>query len=416
MIANTTGRLANFFANVIVPHYDSQRLGNVRFPSSFWVLQHPRASASLVHQIQYSFCMADFIFFVSRRMETTEHSYTHRLHKYKAFGFKQIYMSGSTTAFKVFDTFKINAGAIIDEYLPAQRDIVKLIDTFEIADMPNILIHGRKGFPLDVLWEEGFKRKFKLPSGQQLRRVPEMHGKTVPYNDCHFLIEIDLHHPDLSKEIVHVSDFIKSIVQTHCLHMPRHIFVLKNAEMLYNEFSFRIILERYSHNALFVCTTHQVIIGSPIGSRFMHLRVPLPSPDIVNNIVKRCGGTLPPGVKTRDLIRALFIGSIDATTMKATGFNYDYNYPPLPSEFVAHPSIETLRELAYKICQYNISLSDATIDLIAELKKRKRPYEYIYQFIRNAADIDHRFALSKKGKEPIYMEALLHAAAYGNCF
>ena len=319
-------------------------------------------------------------------------------------------------SFKTFELFTSNAGALIEKYLPFHHKIVELIDKFELESMPNLLIHGRKGFPLDILWEEGFKCKFKLPKNEQIRRIPQLYGKNIPYNDCHFLIEIDLHHPDISKNMMDVSDFIKTIIQTKCIHMSRHVFVLKNAEMLYNEFSFRIILERFSHNAIFICTTNNIIVGTPVGSRFLNIRVPLPSIEEVKEIVKHCDGSLPVGIKTRDLIKALFISSLGNTTNNVGGFNYDYSYPPLALEFPSHPSIDVLRELAYKICQFNISLSDTAIDLVAELKRRKRPTEYIHRFLHHAAEIDHRYALSKKGKEPIYMECLLHAAAYGNCF
>jgi hypothetical protein len=316
--------------------------------------------------------------------------------------------------FGAWHHFTQNCGAIVKECLPTHQHIIEFLSTFEVSEMPNVLLHGHQGFPIDCLWEEAFKIRFNLE--QPLKRVPQVYAKYVPYNDCHYLIEIDLHHPDINKDIVHVSNFIKTIIQTKCIHMPRHIFVLKHIEMLYDEFSFRIILERFSQNAIFICTTNHVAIGNPLSSRFLHIRVPLPSVDEIDTIVKRCSATDfrdPDGassLKSRDLVRALLSCSLPNTDTRSN----EYSYPPLSGEFPPNPSIEALRELAYKLCQYNISISDAAQDLICEMRKRKRPGTYIAKFINDASKIDHMFAMSQRGKEPLYMEYLLHAAAYGN--
>ena len=331
--------------------------------------------------------------------------------------------------FDIWNNFRKNAKKIIYKYLPVHSKIIDLFSSHELSSMPNILLYCRSGFPVDVLWEEGLKNiisKNKNLDVNAITRIENVFEEIIPYNDCHYFIEIDFAHPDISKDNKNISNFLKSIIETRCIHLDRHILVLRNIDNLFKDYSFRIILERFSKSAIFICTTSRMQLDDPLTSRFLSIRVPLPTETEITCIINLLksdensfanlnisnNNTITPEPVGRDLIKAIF----NINTKINPDYNNLYSYPPLPVEFTCKPSIEVLRELAYKICQYNISIADIAIDILHELKKRKKPPAYISDYISNAAKIEHMYACSQKGKEPIYIECLLHAAAYGKIY
>ena len=315
--------------------------------------------------------------------------------------------------------------------LPNHMDAIRLV---EIAQT-NVLLRTQRGFPVDLIWEEGIRRRFKLD--HRLKRNQHVFAKTIPYAETEYYIELDILHPDMTKDCEELPNFLKTIISHRCIHTDKHIIVIKNLDMIINPQPIRVILERFSMNVMFVCTTYNAsAIERPIQSRFQHIRVPQATQDEILAILGHLGvNNKNPKVvslaSTRNLIKSLFAYNSSNNNKndkndsnnkndknegvnEGNALNMAYNYPPLEQQLVASASIEKLRELSYKICQYNISLSEAALDLLAELKRRKRPVVNIHQFIAKAAEIENMYARSQRGRMPIYMEALLHEAVYGS--
>ena len=79
----------------------------------------------------------------------------------------------------------------------------------------------------------------------------------------------------------------------------------------------------------------------------------------------------------------------------------NFNYPPIVSFANSNYTLNDIRQLSYKYCQYNLSIKDLTLDL---LKISKKKYQLI---IEESVKIEHLLNYSNKGREPIYIEALL---------
>ena len=155
-----------------------------------------------------------------------------------------------------------------------------------IHEIQNILLYGAKGFPVNLLWETIFKEIF---IGKYYRNTVNWHNK-LTYIETPYFFEIDMDDPNNPKELEVLSIFLKELVQHPCVHSRRHIIILHNIEKLCarrSSYSFRVLLERYSSNALFICTTHQLgSIESPLTSRCFNLRVPLPTNEEIGHIMK----------------------------------------------------------------------------------------------------------------------------------
>jgi hypothetical protein len=101
----------------------------------------------------------------------------------------------------------------------------------------------------------------------------------------------------------------------------------------------------------------------------------------------------------RDIIKALYL----------CDQNQDYNtvnlyFTPV-AEFLDKKkkcTLQDIRQFAYKCFQYNISIAELTHDLLLLSPNNKK-----IEIIKAAADIEYKSKLVNKGREAIYIEALL---------
>ena len=69
--------------------------------------------------------------------------------------------------------------------------------------------------------------------------------------------------------------------------------------------------------------------------------------------------------------------------------------------------LNDIRQLSYKLSQYNLSIQDIILDLIKIYKEMNYNNEKIKEIIDIGADIDYILTISNKGREPIFIENLL---------
>lgn len=275
----------------------------------------------------------------------------------------------------------------------------------------NVLFYGHHGFPIDLLMDEILKHKFNITN---LYKQECTWNKDIAYLYNQHFLEIDLMHPSLSKNFANLTKFIISIIKNKNIGNDRHCIIIKHIDMLsQNDYSsFRIMLERYSCNAFFFCTTHKLDkIDVPVKSRFALLRIPLLSHEEILSIFSRYL-EIPLNehlvqARTRDIIKAIFIAQVEHNDKTIVTKEFcTLNFPPI-SEFIQKfdkrkNNLDAIRKFSYKCFQFNISIPALTQDLLKILPNKSKA-----NLIEIASKTDHLLNLTKKGREPLYIEAFL---------
>ena len=302
---------------------------------------------------------------------------------------------------------------ILAECLPRHGEIVRALSEIVTAahGTPNVLLYGARGFPLDLVYRAAIRRRF----GEFHLRDHVHADGDIPYRRCGYFLEIDFAHPNLPKDLECLAVFLRDIVGARFAHAPRHIIVLRNIDALRDPQPFRVLLERFSHNAVFICTTHRVgALEPPLRSRFQHSRVPLPTAEETSAVLALLGAA--PGAAPRcrvQFLKALYLAGLGDTGAGsgAGGALADYHFAPLAEFFAARkptPSLEAIRAAAAAAYQANVPLARAAEDVARYLDGAGVARKAIWKFVAAAADLEHAFVATQKGRAPIYYEQLLH--------
>lgn len=306
----------------------------------------------------------------------------------------------------IWSTFKKNFRQIIEhnEYYDRLFGFLKQTNS-------NVLLYGCHGFPTDLYIDEVIKARFDMVT---LYKQECVWNKDVHYIYNQRFLEIDLMHPLLTKNIQSISNFIINVIKNKNINNDKHFIIIKHIDVLtqndYN--SFRIILERYSTNAFFVCTTHKLDkIDFPVKSRFTLIRMPLMTHkeilQIFSKYLKIKMNKHLVSTKTRDIVRAIFIAQIEQNDKELVTKEFcTMNFPPV-YQFVKtfnnkKYSIESIKQFSYKCFQFNITIPQLAQDILTIFPEKKK-----FHLIEMASSIDHGLNLTNKGREPIYIEAFL---------
>ena len=318
----------------------------------------------------------------------------------------------------------------LEEVFP---DIVKGNDKYRLI-LENILLSSNNkllytpiGFPIDTFLNLLLTRLCDIQA--PFNKTAHIWEKTINYVENQYYIEIDLMNPDNMKNIEKITSFLLHIICSKNVKMKKHLIVIKHIDQLSSLYcDFRIILEKYSHNAVFVCITHFITrIEAPIKSRFSRFRIPLFTfneiCDIFTNNLDISINDYLLETKTRNIIKAIFIAELERQPVCAEILTKEFvelNYPPFV-EFIRtynknKNNLEEIRGLSYKCCQYNISIQQITQDFV-----RLVDYDNCYLNIRTATpkndlkceiikigtEIDYLLSQTNKCKEPLYIENML---------
>lgn len=296
----------------------------------------------------------------------------------------------------------------------------------------NLLLYCCYGFPLDLMIDIILQRKFNK---NKIYRTAHIWDKAIYYNENQNFIEIDLMNPDNIKNIDKLTNFLLHIVNTKSISLEKHLVILKHIDILYKNFyEFRILLERFSSNITFISSTHHISkIEMPIKSRYSSFRIPLFTFDEINyiyaNYLDMSLNEIFAITKSRDIVKAIFItdneSRPDSNNLLTNSF-INYNYPPFV-EFIKNfnsKNIEEIRNLSFKCCQYNITISNIIEDFLKLIDDNNIYFNYKYpklakkyhldyknklkmEIIKIGAEIDYLLSQTNKCKEPIYIEQLL---------
>ena len=300
----------------------------------------------------------------------------------------------------------------------------------------NKLLYTPIGFPIDLLLNLLLARIFNIVA--PFNKTEHVWDKSIIYMENQYYIDIDLMNPENIKNIEKITTFLLHIISSKNVKMKKHYIVIKHIDLLSKLFcDFRIILERYSHNVIFICTTHYITkIENPIKSRFSTFRIPLFTHDeiidIYCNYLNISINDYLSETKTRNIIKAIFISEIERHPLSSeilTKEFVEFNFPPFV-EFIKNynkniNNLDDIRALSYKCCQYNVSILQIILDFIKLVDygtyylNIKYTYDIYnedinilknklkYEIIKIGIDIDCLLSQTNKCKEPLYIENLL---------
>jgi len=270
----------------------------------------------------------------------------------------------------------------------------------------NILLYSHIGFPLELFIDELIKSKFNLIN---INRKELLWNKNIIYNENQYFIEIDLNNPNITSDFSFLTDMILFIIKNKPIfNSNKHLIILKNIDH-FNEFSyaFRIILERFNNNVYFICTTNKISkIENAIKSRFFCIRIRLFTIDEIKFIFQKyLKLNLNEEIEiSRNIIFNIFLQQIKINEpLLLTEEFYNYNYPPIVKFYNSKYDLNDIRQLSYKLSQYNLKIVDITLDLLKLNNNNNKSVE----IIKIASEIDYLLSISNKGREPIYIENFL---------
>jgi hypothetical protein len=315
----------------------------------------------------------------------------------------------------------------------------KLILDNILLSSNNKLLYTPIGFPIDIYLNRLLIRIFDIKG--RFNKTEHIWEKSIIYIENQYYIEIDLHNPENIKNIEKITSYLLHIITSKNVKMKKHYIVIKHIDLLSELFyDFRIILEKYSHNVVFICTTHYITkVEKPIKSRFSTFRIPLFTfeeiQDIFSNYLNISMNDYLLETKTRNLVKAMFISEIERHPSSGEILTKDFiefNFPPFV-EFIKSynknkNNLDDIRGLSYKCCQYNVSISQIIQDFIKLVDFgtyylnircshiQQYPHnifdytmknELKCEIIKIGMDIDYLLSQTNKCKEPLYIENLL---------
>ena len=304
------------------------------------------------------------------------------------------------------------------QHLPIHNNIISTLKKFilngGIYETQNILLYGAPGFPIHLLWETIFKEIFHT---NYYRNTVNWHNK-LNYIETPYFFELDMADPNNSKELEVLSTFLKELVQHPCVHSRRHIIIMHNIEKLCarrSSYSFRVLLEKYSANAIFICTTfHYSSIESPLLSRCINIRVPLPTNNEISTIMKSLELVHHPLLKSnncRDIYLTLYVHWMHTHMPEHVTQEFCNSDIFGLEELLKNKkknTIEDIRTFVSKISVHDPSISKLTFDILHTISTNKKKLE----FIKKATEIDYMCATTEGHRKPLYIELLLNIAIF----
>jgi hypothetical protein len=269
----------------------------------------------------------------------------------------------------------------------------------------NTLLYSGIGFPLEVFWNYVATCEYGTFHVKDCT-----YEKTITYVETPYFIELDFSNPNNKRSFDAVENLVKTVISTRAIHATKHLIVCKNVDDVDDFCALRVLLERFNHNAMFLCMTYNVSsLEQPIRSRFSELRIPLFSCSYIEDILLSIGGSYHPILKARQCRNVYKCIVIDDLARKGHDVTYvaTYNYPIIKTfmEKKSHTILE-IREFSNKVCSDCVPFPQVVEDLLMHVSDKAH-------FVARASDIQHRLVRTNGGRKPLYYESLFHAAIYG---
>jgi len=214
----------------------------------------------------------------------------------------------------------------------------------------NTLFYGITGFPKKELIKCIIDNVFQKAYKQNIKQY-----YSIEYIESRHYIEIDIFK---EQNIHYIIELINNIIKIkHINTNEKHIIILHNIELIQNQIPFRILFEKYQHNAIFICSTKQISkIEAAIRSRFYGIRVPLLTVEQIKNLFKE--EYIVYLEKNRNIYHHLFMIELQKQNKLKNKYIALLNYPPL--EKIKIKKTDDILQVTNKIIQKYVD-NDNTI-------------------------------------------------------
>jgi len=280
-------------------------------------------------------------------------------------------------------------------YLPFYNYIIDILSGIQILNTPNILLYGAKGFPHNLLIEAAIAKKFNLTLPIQ-KRYP-IWNNLFSYIETDYYFEIDCFHPEFPSDLNIILEFLLTISKHKCIHLDRHIIIIRNIDFFHNNNSqsIRVIFERFYNNSLFICTTNHINkIEKPIQSRMQLYRIPLPSYNEQHVILEKLTKKNDFIYMDRNFIKNIFFNE--------HGLKETMNYPPLKEFISTVKKKDEIRKFSLKLFQQSITMTDLILDLINFITDKNK-----FNFLEECTSIEHMTLYADYSKLAFNLELIL---------
>lgn len=296
-------------------------------------------------------------------------------------------------------------------HLEQPSDILRRLRQGSLDELPNILFYGSVGFPLEymayALMAEDAKLtrdEAKEPTATSPPTKKEcLWENKLPYYESERFFEIQCRHPDMPKDLSVLCDFMKHILMTRCIHQTKHVFLLRDIEWICQteyHYTLRVLLERYSHNVVFLATTHGLSkVEPPLLSRFMLVRVPQPG---AADRLRLCEAFGVVEVASKTLVEILYELRVGVPEEKKELEAFLGRRPA--------PSFADVRQCAYRCFQQGLPFARFCGTLI----QHSRTVKFKDRLLAELAALEHQLVQSTRGREPLYYEKALWMAIHAN--
>jgi hypothetical protein len=283
----------------------------------------------------------------------------------------------------------------------------------------NIISNGFVGFSNILLYSAGFPSHLII--SHMIRAIfnesthngcAKIFDKDVMYHEYPYHFEVDCMNPMQTKSIEKFAGFIKHIASHKCIHSDRHVMVMLNVDAVVRDSaqSFRVLLERFSNNVIFICTTNVLsAIEKPIVSRFMCIRVPLFTTEQIQHILEDIGfepsecAAVANFTDHRNLPYCMYVAAMSRYQQTQCNLRYPFLLDYWGSD-CSKPTLDQLRSLTQKIHNLDIAIPNLANDLIKISKDR-----YKANVISLCTAVDHWIALTDGNRKSLYIEYLVNS-------
>jgi hypothetical protein len=273
-----------------------------------------------------------------------------------------------------------------------------------LTGCPNLLLYSA-GFPLQLITSY-LVTKMYGPHKME----PHIWEKEVLYSESPYHFELDFAIPTQSVNMDKINNFVKEIITHKCIHNDRHIILLHNIDALLRNLgafqTFRVFLERYTANVVFICTTNKSSrIEKPLLSRFLAIRVPLFDHNDILALLDDVGLSPPGSIPLsahRNLAYYMFAAvAVDSSSAQEGSA---LRYPFLRDYFGAPSTMDQLRTLAHRLHGLDVSIPDLVLDLMS-LYPPGSSETVLHLGVR----MDMLLASTNSNRRLLYIESLLNA-------
>jgi hypothetical protein len=301
------------------------------------------------------------------------------------------------------------------DHIPEHNRIVNLIKELNLSSSPNLLLYSTIGFPLDFLWEIALIERFGL-----FNKTRCIWKKDVTYYETPYFFEIDLLYPHQTNNIEVFSEFIKDIIAHPCIHSSRHIIVLRSLEVFCDKrksTALRVLLERYSKNVFFICTTYKICkMELPLLSRFLCIRTRIFTSEELETCFTILGRTYHPLITTcnsNNFYFALYISWLAENhpyevTERLCSYQIPFFYDFLKENLT--PSMDDIRKITQKISIHEGTFNMLVHDLLLFFNNSNDDIKML--ITSYAAEIDSMCSTTESFRKPLYIEYFLHKVFY----